>query len=146
MATQRGTYLSSCDACQGLPYRLRQRVAGGQEPFGPGNDAVEQRQCVAESAGGVIAAGQLRLAGEGGRVVGSDGALVALAGLLVELERRAHPARGVVRGGEAAAGLERVLVVGPERALAVGQNPLVLADGILGLASGQVGVGQAEAG
>ena len=35
-------------------------------------------------------------------------------------------------------------MVRPERALAVGEDPLVLGDGVLDLAAGQVGVGQAR--
>ena len=79
-------------------------------------------------------------------MINTDSALIARAGLLVELQRRTHPPGGEVRRGQAAADLERVLVIRAERALPVREDLLVLGDGVLGLAARQVGGGQPEAG
>ena len=52
------------------------------------DDVVEQGNRVAQPPGGVVPAGQVRLAGQGAGVISADGALVARAGLLVALQRR----------------------------------------------------------
>src|SRR5262249_57142206 len=61
-------------------------------------------------------------------------------------EGRTEGGGGEGGGGEACACLERVQVVRAERAFPVGEHPLVLGDGVLGLAARQVGGVQPEAG
>jgi hypothetical protein len=48
----------------------------------------------------------------------------------------------MVGGAEAGAGRDRLEMIRPQDALPVGENPLVLGNGVLDLATGQVGVGQ----
>ena len=74
-------------------------------------------------------------------MIGTQNPLVALAGLLVELQRDSHLAGRVVRGRQADASRDRVQMIGTENPLPVGKNPLELRNGVLVAALSQVGLG-----
>ena len=141
-------YRVSPTRCSPGPYRTaRASVSSGrQDPLTAHGGVAEHCRRVSRPAHGVIHARQAHPTGQRVRVIGAEDLLRVRAALLGELHRGRHPPGRVISGGKSRAGRDRVWMAASEHPLTVGQDPFVMRDGILCLAVGQAGRGQAVPG